>query len=227
MKYLKLYENFKKGISFKEWIKTGHFATISGIFSKIGSMGQLKISDFDLSEITEFSCSSENLKDLVGVEIFPNLRALWCNHNFLQNLKGLEKLINLETLVCNNNSIVDLIPIENLNLKNLNCTNNKLKKLENIEKLLDLKEFECEMNNWIEPIPKEIMNKFFYTYGLAQLYTYDQEREFKSYNFQKQFLTNHPEKAQDLKPFGFHPEIKKEFPALVRGSEWGFFDLKS
>lgn len=48
----------------------------------------------------------------------------------------------------------------------------------------------------------------------------------QSYEYQKEILTLFPERIGELIPFGFNEKIKKEFPALVRGTEWGFFDLK-
>lgn len=52
-------------------------------------------------------------------------------------------------------------------------------------------------------------------------------RVFSSYEYQKELLTNHPERIDELKEYGLHNKIKQEFPSLARGVEWGFFDLNN
>ena len=77
----------------------------------------------------------------------------------------------------------------------------------------------CYNNNWTYPIPKEILDK--YKIDEKLLYTPEQLKKFKSYNFQYDYLTEFPEKYKELKQFGFAPGIRTEFDWLFNAIEMG------
>lgn len=161
----------------------------------------------DLSSITVFDCvaftnADYRLTSLDGIEKLPNLISFNCNHNNLTSLKGVENLKKLNIL---------------------SCTNNKLRNLDEVINLKKLMALHALHNDWEYPLQQRLIDRF----GFNDIYTYGNIKKFKTYEFQKKCLTEHPERYKELEECaGILPEIKEEFPALVRGTEWGFFDLE-
>src|SRR5581483_11160520 len=56
------------------------------------------------------------------LELFPNIKKLYCDCNQLTTLEPIRNLINLQNLDCSGNQITRLEPINNLtNLQKLDC----------------------------------------------------------------------------------------------------------
>jgi len=53
------------------------------------------------------------------------------------------------------------------------------------------------------------------------LYNDLQKEKFGSYKFQKEYLTNNPEKYKDLEPIGYLEKIKEEFDWLFNAIDMG------
>lgn len=200
MKYLKLFEEHKTEKTFQEYIDKGYPKII-------------------YEKIEEFSCWGEKLISLKGIEKCKNLTFLECNNNKLTSLKEIENL-PLIYLNVNGNYISDLKSIEKLtNLKELHCSDNELRNLNGIEKLTLLEEAYFTGNPWEFPLKPELVEK----YNIS--YSEDDYDHFRTYKCQKEFIQKYPERADELKEFGYDKKILEEFPALVTGAEWGFFGL--
>ena len=91
------------------------------------------------------------------------------------------------------------------------CHNNELTSLEHCPEYVG-GSFYCNDNNWSNPIPYELIKKF--NIKTDKLYNSDQIVKFYSYEYQKEYLTNSPEKYKDLEPIGFNNQIKEEFDWL-------------
>ena len=83
--------------------------------------------------------SSNQLKNLAGIEKLVNLSSLGLSYNELSNLSRIEKLVNLSSLDLSGNQLSDLSGIEKLvNLSSLNLSGNPLSNLLGIEMLVNL-----------------------------------------------------------------------------------------
>ena len=143
-------------------------------------------------------------------ELPPNMTHLFCSHNKLRVLPELPK--TLKRLDCDNNELIEL-PTLPPNLKDLNCSYNNLKKLPELPDTLE--ELTCNYNDWEEPIKTEYVFKF------KIMYTPLRRDMFRDENFQRKFLTEHPERFKDLEvnQIGIQPIIKKEFAHLFEGDD--------
>ena len=76
--------------------------------------------------------------------------------------------------------------------------------------------------DWKEPIKKEYIEKF-----RILPYTKEQIELFSGEEFQRGFLTEKPERYEDISCGGIvvHPEIRKEFSYLWEGEGMGFFKM--
>lgn len=217
MKYLQLFERYGRK-TFQEWIddpskwKGRHYlktkdSTIK--FYKFALVYQIKKEiDNNILNIVEIDCSFGSIKNLEGLEKFKNLKRFFCNWTKLNNLKGIENLKNLE---------------------HLECGHTDLKNLDEVKNLPNLKKIYSVGVNFDYPIPIEIFDRCCIEKGHQIAYSSLCEQKFKSYYFQRNFLMKFPERAIDLKPIGYHPAIREEFPqfaSIFRGTEWGFFDLE-
>jgi len=79
--------------------------------------------------------------------------------------------------------------------------------------------FDTIDNNWDKHISTDILNK--YNILPQNLYPPEIIEKFGSYNYQKPFLTQFPEKYKDLEFFGFSDEIKEEFDWLFNAIDMG------
>ncbi len=70
-----------------------------------------------------------DIKDLTGLEYFPNISSLYCNNNQIEEL-DLSNNLNIEKIYCANNTIQNIIIPENSKLKYLYCMNNNLVNLD-------------------------------------------------------------------------------------------------
>ncbi len=88
------------------------------------------------------------IESLEGVEIFTNLKYLYCANNKLKSVdvSGNKKLI---ILFCNHNQITTLDLSNNTQLENLACYHNQLKALD-VTKLINLTNLDCDSNQITE-----------------------------------------------------------------------------
>lgn len=75
--------------------------------------------------VTYIDCSNRGIKDLTGIELFPNLKTLECYNNQLTNL-DVSKNVGLVRLVCYNNKLQKLDVRNNTKLTHLDCDDNPL-----------------------------------------------------------------------------------------------------
>jgi hypothetical protein len=143
----------------------------------------------------DFSCSSNNLTSL---EFCPEYVGgnFSCSSNNLTSLEFCPKIINGDFWGRNNNlTSLDFLP----------------------EYIGGSSDF--DHNNWNNPIPYELIKK--YNILIKDLYTIEQKQKFGSYKYQKEFLTNTPEKYKDLEPIGYNEKIKEEFDWLFNAIDMG------
>jgi len=168
-------------------------------------------------KINVFTCDYNNLKNLKYSPI--NVGWFSCEHNKLTSLIGAPETIS-GNFSCEYNNLKSLKGIQNTIIEgDFNCSNNKLTSLdflpENIEGTLF-----CDHNNWTYPIPDHIVVK--YNIDYTNIYTSEQYEYFESFEFQKKFLTEFPEKYNDiLLYFGYADGIKEEFDWLFNAVEMG------
>lgn len=114
--------------------------------------------------VTYIDCSNRGIKDLTGIELFPNLETLECSNNqlteltiSLPNLRTLNCYGNqmtaldvsgcpkLDCLICCENLLETLDVSQNLELTDLRCFNNRLTALD-VSKNAKLEYLMCEEN---------------------------------------------------------------------------------
>lgn len=215
MKYLKIYEELSEGISLQEWMDRN----LEGV---------------NPNEITEIDCENADVINLNGVENCKKLRTLWVYDNLLTSLNGIEELIDLSNIDVINNNITNIEAVRNLkNLTYLSVVRNKLENLHGIENLTNLEILYCydnylknlneiknlnlhtlkaTSNSWEEPIPPKLINKIIY----KEIYSPSDLGKFMSYEYQKNFLEEHPERIEYLTMIGFHQQIKEEYKDLIK-----------
>ena len=84
------------------------------------------------------------IESLEGVEIFTNLKYLYCENNKLKSV-DVSGNKNLIILFCNDNQIATLDLSNNTKLENLACYQNQLKALD-VTKLINLTNLDCDGN---------------------------------------------------------------------------------
>jgi len=224
MKYLKKYERY-----------TGLNNNILSIYSK--NLTEIPEEFLPLDNIKELLCYNNKLSVLP--ELPDTLINLVCQHNNLRYLPELPP--DLDMLFCYNNKLTELnLPSK---LRVLDCANNNISELQlpdGLEELLcdknnltelpelpdSLTTFSCGQNNFKEPIKYEYHVKFYNGIFLGDmksnfLYTKEQTEKFKTYEFQKEFLTKDDSRWEDLKPFGINEKLKKEFSWIWDAGEMG------
>ena len=161
---------------------------------------------------------SENMISFLP-ELPEKLECLYCDHNELTSLPELPK--SLISLYCHKNKLKELPELPKTLLR-LEIDHNKFEYLPELPD--SLVTFFCHKNNWKEPIKIEIMKKF-----NLEPYTSRQIDLFNSENFQRKFLTEKPERFQDINYdyLSVRPIIRKEFAHLYEGEDMGFFNLKT
>jgi len=168
------------------------------------------------NSLRELNCNNNYLTFLP--ELPDSLIQLSCDNNKLTSLPKLPQ--TLENLFCNSIELTSLPELPN-SIQILHCNGNNLEYLPELPKSLRI--FSCSNNKWKEPIKKEIVDKF----NLYALYTKEHIELFSSEEYQRDFLTEHPERFQDLSCEGItvHPVIRKEFSYIFEGEGMGFFNL--
>ena len=102
------------------------------------------LSQDELNGVTELYVAYANIKDLTGIELFPNLEKLDCKYNNLTCL-DVSKNTKLTVLYCESNHLTSLDLNKNTELTELNCQNNQLTSLD-LSKNTELDTLDCSGN---------------------------------------------------------------------------------
>lgn len=102
------------------------------------------LSQDELNRVTELYVDHANIKDLTGIELFPNLDKLDCKYNNLTRL-DVSKNTKLTKLYCESNHLTSLDLSKNTALTELNCQDNQLTSLD-LSKNTALTKLYCALN---------------------------------------------------------------------------------
>ncbi|MFQ7015228.1 MAG: leucine-rich repeat domain-containing protein [Faecalibacterium sp.] len=102
------------------------------------------LSQAELNRVTELYVDHANIKDLTGIELFPNLDKLDCKYNNLTRL-DVSKNTKLTKLYCESNQLTGLDLSKNTALTELDCALNQLTGLD-LSKNTALTELDCALN---------------------------------------------------------------------------------
>lgn len=102
------------------------------------------LSQAELDGVTELYVAYANIKDLTGIELFPNLDKLDCKNNNLTRL-DVSKNTKLTKLYCEFNQLTGLDLSKNTALTELNCQVNQLTSLD-LSKNTALTKLDCALN---------------------------------------------------------------------------------
>lgn len=102
------------------------------------------LSQDELNRVTELYVDHANIKDLTGIELFPNLDKLDCKNNNLTRL-DVSKNTKLTKLYCEFNQLTGLDLSKNTALTELNCQVNQLTSLD-LSKNTALTKLDCALN---------------------------------------------------------------------------------
>ena len=105
------------------------------------------LSQDELNRVTELYVDHANIKDLTGIELFPNLDKLDCKYNNLTRL-DVSKNTKLTKLYCESNQLTGLDLSKNTALTELYCESNHLTSLD-LSKNTALTELNCQDNQLI------------------------------------------------------------------------------
>jgi len=133
-----------------------------------------------------------------------------CSRNKLTSLEFGPETVS-GRFICYNNELTSLEFCPEYVGGDVFLTSNNLTSLEYHPKFVG-GVFYCSGNNWIEPISYELIDKL--NICEVKLYTDEQLLKFGSYEYQKEFLNNTPEKYKDLEPIRYNKQIKEEFDWL-------------
>ena len=103
------------------------------------------LSQDELNGVTELYVDHANIKDLTGIELFPNLDKLDCKYNNLTRL-DVSKNTKLTKLYCESNQLTGLDLSKNTALTELDCALNQLTGLD-LSKNTALTVLYCESNH--------------------------------------------------------------------------------
>ena len=103
------------------------------------------LSQDELNGVTELYVDHANIKDLTGIELFPNLDKLDCKYNNLTRL-DVSKNTKLTKLYCESNQLTGLDLSKNTELTELDCALNQLTSLD-LSKNTALTILGCSGNN--------------------------------------------------------------------------------
>ena len=92
--------------------------------------GNGALSGNELLSVNKLIIDNADISDLTGIELFTNLKELYCAGNQLTSL-NLSKNTGLEMVVCSDNQLTSLDVSNNKSLSYLNCANNRLESLIN------------------------------------------------------------------------------------------------
>ena len=104
--------------TFREYLKT--------TFDKTGDR---KLQPAERNAVKEINVSGKNIRDLYGIQFFPNLEKLDCADNNLTSLDVSENTV-LAELWCYGNQLTELDVSKNTKLKKLRCQKNQLTSLD-------------------------------------------------------------------------------------------------
>ena len=102
------------------------------------------LSQDELNGVTELYVVYAHIKDLTGIELFPNLKKLDCKHNDLTRL-DVSKNTKLTVLYCESNQLTSLDLSKNTALTELNCQYNQLTSLD-LSQNTALTMLDCALN---------------------------------------------------------------------------------
>ena len=103
------------------------------------------LSQDELNRVTELYVDHANIKDLTGIELFPNLDKLDCKYNNLTRL-DVSKNTKLTKLYCESNQLTGLDLSKNTALTELDCALNQLTGLD-LSKNTALTKLYCALNH--------------------------------------------------------------------------------
>lgn len=106
--------------------------------------GDGTLSQAELDGVTELYVAYANIKDLTGIELFPNLDKLDCKNNNLTRL-DVSKNTKLTKLYCEFNQLTGLDLSKNTKLTELTCQVNQLTSLD-LSKNTALTKLDCALN---------------------------------------------------------------------------------
>ena len=106
--------------------------------------GDGTLSQAELDGVTELYVDHAKIKDLTGIELFPNLKKLDCKYNNLTRL-DVSKNTKLTVLYCESNHLTSLDLSKNTELTELNCQDNQLTSLD-LSKNTALTKLDCALN---------------------------------------------------------------------------------
>ena len=102
------------------------------------------LSQAELDGVTELYVDHAKIKDLTGIELFPNLKKLDCKYNNLTRL-DVSKNTKLTVLYCESNQLTSLDLSQNTALTELNCQYNQLTSLD-LSQNTALTMLDCALN---------------------------------------------------------------------------------
>lgn len=110
--------------------------------------GSVTLSELDLialEEIEGLDLSGKGLKNLYGIEVYSNLKYLFCSGNKSLTKIDVRKLTKLETLECESCALTELNVTGLTNLRRLSCAENQLTSLD-LTGLTNLRTLSCSQN---------------------------------------------------------------------------------
>ncbi len=110
--------------------------------------GSVTLSELDLialEKIERLDLSAEGLKNLYGIEVYSNLKYLYCTDNPGLTKIDVRKLTKLETLRCQSCALTELNVTGLSNLQVLSCSQNQLTSLD-LTGLTNLRTLSCAIN---------------------------------------------------------------------------------
>ena len=114
--------------------------------------GSVTLSDDEkeqLKAIERLDLSNIGLKNLYGIEVYSNLKYLYCTDNPGLTKIDVRKLTKLETLDCKRSALTELKVTGLSNLRTLNCSQNQLTELD-LTGLTNLRTLSCAINKLSE-----------------------------------------------------------------------------
>ena len=102
------------------------------------------LSQAELDAVAELYVANANIKDLTGIELFPNLKKLDCKNNNLTCL-DVSQNTNLTVLYCESNHLTSLDLSKNTALTELTCQGNQLTSLD-LSQNTALTKLDCALN---------------------------------------------------------------------------------
>ena len=110
--------------------------------------GSVTLSEVDLialEKIERLDLSNKGLKNLYGIEVYSNLKYLYCTHNKSLTKIDVRKLTKLEILDCESCALTELNVTGLTNLRTLSCAENQLTSLD-LTGLTNLRTLSCSQN---------------------------------------------------------------------------------